>query len=453
MAPAMGGSSFRRRGRPGVPSTGTSVSGAARLYPGQVGGRWRQLPAWLRDASVAAMVAMVWFGGFALLSRGGLTWTSYGRTWCVAGVATVLATALSRRFPRTCVVTAALAYPVAYAESGANLVSEFHIVPVLVVGFIITATGGLSWRWALPWCLAGVTVLTGALPALARVASDLGSGTNFGLPSPSEVPTLISDPAPTAFAFVAAIAITLLGESIARARRTASLLAARNAELMELRELESRQVIAAERTRIARELHDVVAHHVSAIVIRAQAAERVADRDPEAPRLATQWIASTGQDALAAMRQVVRVLRQDEPSVRAPEESLSALPSIAERVGAAGLEVRLRVDDMPTIATHVQAAAVRIVQEALTNILVHASATSAEVRLSATHDGLLISIDDDGTVGAPPQGGLPIKRGHRTGHGLIGMRERAQSCGGWLQLGPSERGGWRVMALLPTGLA
>jgi signal transduction histidine kinase len=399
-------------------------------------------------------VALIWFGGLAVLSRGGLNWTDYGRTWCVAGFATVLATALSRTYPRTCLAAAAIAYPICYAESGGNLVSEFHVMPVLIVGFIVTATGRLNWQWALPGCLAAVTVLTGALPALARVASDLGRGGHFGLPSPSEVPTLISDPAPTAFAFVATVAVVLLGESIVRARRTASLLAARNAELLQLRELESRQVIAAERTRIARELHDVVAHHVSAIVIRAQAAERVADSDPDAPRLATQWIASTGQDALAAMRQVVRVLRQDEPSVRAPEESLAALPSIAERVGAAGLDVRLRVDDMPALAAHVQAAAVRIVQEALTNILIHASATSADVSLSSTHEGLLISVDDDGTVGVPPpDGGLPIKRGQRTGNGLIGMRERAQSCGGWLHLAPSSRGGWRVLALLPTGLA
>jgi signal transduction histidine kinase len=283
----------------------------------------------------------------------------------VAGIATTLAVALSRRFPRTTLIIAGMVYPFAYSASGAYLVSEFHILPVLVVGFIVTATAGVRTRWALAGCLLSVAALTGALPVITAIISRFGRGGQFRLPLPGDVPNLLSDPAGTAFALGATLAIVLLGGSVARTKRTAELLAARNAELMELRELESRQVVAAERTRIARELHDVVAHHVSAIVIRAQAAERVADQDPDAPRAATRWIASTGQDALTAMRQVVRVLRKDDASAaRAPEEGLEALTGIAERVSAAGLEVRVRVDqDVPLLAAHVQLAAVRIVQE------------------------------------------------------------------------------------------
>jgi signal transduction histidine kinase len=401
-------------------------------------------------------MAIVWFGGFFLASGRRHDWSGYDRTWVVAGAATTLGIALSRRFPKSCLLGVLVAYPLAYATSGTTLSSEFHVLPVLVVGFVITATAGVATGWALGGCLLSVTILAGALPAVAALASKIVHGDDLAILGPSGATSLVREPVRTAFCAGATVAVILLGASMARARRTAELLAVRNEELMELRELESRQVVAAERTRIARELHDVVAHHMSAIVIRAQAAERVAGQKPEAPLEATRWIASTGQDALAAMRQIVRVLRKDEDSAsRIPEEGLAALAGIAHRVSEAGLAVRLHVDDkVPPLAAHVQLAAVRIVQEALTNVLIHASATSADVQLASVHGGLLVSVDDDGTVGTPPRADvLPVRRLNGTGNGLVGMRERAQSCGGWLTLSSGPRGGWCVTALLPLGAA
>lgn len=418
-----------------------------------MGSRWRQLPAFARDALASLATAFVWFGGFFSVSRGGLEWSPYVRTWVVTGVALFLAILLSRRYPRSCLTAAAVLYPIAYASSGTTLNNQFAVLPVLVVGFVVTGTGGTATRWALGGCILSVTALVGLLPAVASVARELGQGSYNGLPFPSDVPTLVSHPSEAAFSIGATVAVVLLGASVARVRRTAELLAARNAELMELRERESQRVVAAERTRIARELHDVVAHHVSAIVIRAQAADRVADQDPSAPRIATQWIAATGQDALAAMRQVVKVLRKDEAAARAPEEGLEALAGIADRVIAAGLDVDLRIEGGPPLAAHVQLAAVRIVQEALTNSLVHAQATSARVHVSPVREGLLVSVDDDGTVGGPPRAPVPAPRGVRSGNGLVGMRERAQSCGGWLSLTAGPRGGWCVTALLCTNAA
>lgn len=402
--------------------------------------------------------AIVWFGGFFLASGRRHDWSGYDRTWVCAGVATTLAVALTRRFPKAALIGAAVIYPLAYSTSGTTLSSEFHVLPVLVVGFVVTATAGAATKWALGACLLSVTVLAGALPAAAALAAKLSRGDDLAILAPSGASSLVQEPVRTAFCAGATVAVILLGASMARARRTAELLAVRNEELMELRELESQQVVAAERTRIARELHDVVAHHMSAIVIRAQAAERVAGLDPEAPLEATKWIASTGQDAMAAMRQIVKVLRKDETSAsRVPEEGLAALAGIAHRVSEAGLAVRLRVDEqVPPLAAHVQLAAVRIVQEALTNVLIHAGATSADVQLASVSGGLLVCVDDDGTVGTPPRAELmPARRlnGNGTGNGLVGMRERAQSCGGWLTLSSGPRGGWCVTALLPLGAA
>ncbi len=402
----------------------------------------------------ATAVAVVWFGGFFLASGRRHDWSGYDRTWVCAGVATTLATLLTRHFPRTCLAGAALVYPLAYSTSGTTLSSQFHVLPVLVVGFIVTCTAAVATRWALSACLLSVTMLAGALPAIAALGSKLSRGDDLAVLAPSKATSLVRDPVGTVFALGATVAVVLLGAAIARARRTAELLAARNAELMALREREAQQVVAAERTRIARELHDVVAHHVSAIVIRAQAAGRVAGQDPGAPLAATEWIANTGQEALTAMRQVVRVLRRDTMAARTPEEGLAVLQSIADRVSEAGLEVRLRMGDpVPALAAHVQLAAVRIVQEALTNILMHARATSAEVQLVPLNEGLLVCVDDDGTVGGPPVSNeLPRPRlGGAAGNGLAGMRERAQSCGGWLALSSGPRGGWCVTALLPTG--
>jgi signal transduction histidine kinase len=416
--------------------------------------RWRQLSAGVRDTLSAVAVAIFWFGGFFLVSGRRHDWSGYDRTWICAGVATTLGLLLTRRFPKSALFGAAVLYPLAYSTSGTTLSSSFHVLPVLVVGFVATATSGVATRWALAACLFSVTVLAGALPAIATLASKLLRGSDLTI-LPYAATSLVRDPVQTAFAAGATVAVVLLGASIARVRRTAELLAVRNEELMELRELESRQVVAAERTRIARELHDVVAHHMSAIVIRAQAAERVAAERPEAPLEATRWIASTGQDALAAMRQVVRVLRKDETSAtRVPEEGLAALTGIAERVSEAGLSVRLQVDDeVPPLAAHVQLAAVRIVQEALTNVLIHAGATSADVQLASVSGGLLVCVDDDGTVGTPPRADMMPTTSRGSGNGLVGMRERAQSCGGWLTLSSGPRGGWCVTALLPFGAA
>jgi signal transduction histidine kinase len=240
--------------------------------------------------------------------------------------------------------------------------------------------------------------------------------------------------------------------------------------------VETDQVISAERTRIARELHDVVAHHISAVVIRAQAADRVADNRPEETREAVKWIAANGQETLVAMRQVVKVLRSAESGAAlTPQTTLAELPEIAERMSAVGLPVELRLPTItPVLPAAVELATVRIIQEALTNVLVHAKATRALVQLSLVGDEVRLEVHDNGSAKSPPtapirmlaaaaaaagagprptEQRLPPSASALGGNGLIGMRERAVSCGGNLSIGTSPLGGWMVVATLQSGLS
>jgi signal transduction histidine kinase len=225
-------------------------------------------------------------------------------------------------------------------------------------------------------------------------------------------------------------------------------LAHRNAELEQLRAAEAQRVVAQERTRVARELHDVVAHHLTAVIIRAQAAHRVREARPEVAAESIGWIAETAKEALTAMRGTVRVLRADgDAAAFAPEPTLGDLRSIAARVGEAGLDIELRVPEpMPALDPHVELAAVRIAQEALTNTMRHAGACRAIVTLRCDADGVVVDVDDDGTSGPPPAQ-------RPDGNGLVGMQERAAACGGRLRIGTSPLGGWRIHAWLPTEAA
>jgi signal transduction histidine kinase len=224
-------------------------------------------------------------------------------------------------------------------------------------------------------------------------------------------------------------------------------------------------VVSAERTRIARELHDVVAHHISAVVIRAQAADRVADAKPEETRAAVRWIATNGQETLAAMRHVVRVLRSTETGgALAPQATLAELPEISGRMSAVGLPVELRLPPItPVLPAAVELAAVRIIQEALTNVLVHAEATKALVEVQfGPADEFRVEVHDNGSAATVPVPAALTQTAPAPtasapgpglgGNGLIGMRERAASCGGTLTIGTSPLGGWLVTAVLRTTL-
>jgi signal transduction histidine kinase len=198
-----------------------------------------------------------------------------------------------------------------------------------------------------------------------------------------------------------------------------------------------------ERTRIARELHDIVAHAVSMMVVQAGAAEQVVDDDPDYVRGALATIRGTGTGALAEMRRVVAMLRYaDEPGSLAPQPGLDALPGLIEDVCSTGLTATLDVlGKTQPLTAGVDLAAYRIVQEALTNVRRHAAATSVRVELAYGVDELRIEVADDGVGSTDPRGG----------HGLVGMRERASLYGGRIETASANGSGFVVRAVLPAG--
>jgi signal transduction histidine kinase len=213
---------------------------------------------------------------------------------------------------------------------------------------------------------------------------------------------------------------------------------------------ETARVVADERLRIARELHDVVAHSMSLIAVQAGVGAHLIHEDPAAAEKALSVIADTSSEALAQTRSVIGLLRSGDdaqPSV----PGLAALEPLVEGVREAGLPVDLRVEGaVRDVPAAVDLAAYRIVQEALTNAVRHAPGRPVTVRLARDGDGL--SVDVDGAGGSGAGGALPPGTAG-SGYGLVGLRERAHAVGGTFAAGPTPDGGFRVTARLPAGVA
>ena len=217
----------------------------------------------------------------------------------------------------------------------------------------------------------------------------------------------------------------------------------RRARLVEReRELAAREAIVEERARIARELHDAIAHNVSMMVVQAGAERRVLDTGNEPTREVLETIERIGRGALTEMRRLVGMLRSDTADELAPQPGLADLPRLVTQVRAAGLPVELHVDgERREVPVGIELSAYRIVQEALTNALKHAGDARASVHVRYTSDSLELEIADDGTGTSAhvPSGG----------HGLVGMRERVALYGGRLDAGQRPSGGFAVRVLLP----
>jgi signal transduction histidine kinase len=361
--------------------------------------------------------------------------------WC-----TGLAVAVRRSVHPVVLLLAVLAYPLVYVWP---LLTEFHLLPVLIVAYTAAKSGRVHPVVAGLVCMVSAGSLLAVLPSRSGDAGIAQiwwviTGDDSWQAGTARSPFL--DWSRITFALFVVAGTTFLGALVLAQNRTTAALAARNAELERLRRVEAQQVVVEERSRIARELHDVVAHHMSAIVIRAQAAARLGPQQPAVATEAAGWIAKAGQEALAAMRHTVQVLRtgdSDRQIELAPQPTLDDIHTIAERLAPTGLTVEVRLPEpLPVLDPPIDLAAVRIAQEALTNALRHAEASRAVITVRDEDDGLLVVVDDDGRTGAAPPAD-PV------GHGLRGMTERAASCGGDLAIVPSPLGGWRVMAHLP----
>ena len=238
--------------------------------------------------------------------------------------------------------------------------------------------------------------------------------------------------------------IFLIGDSARTRRAYLDEVEARFARQERDRELDRQRAADEERARIARELHDVVTHHVSAIAVQAEANRAVQPDGPGTPVLAS--IAETARVALDELARLLGVLRPsgDSSASLEPEPSLAQLDDLVTRARAAGQKVRLRVAGEPRpLPAALELSAYRIVQEATTNARKHAPGARVEVSLRYQRDGLGLRVVDDGA-------GAPAPAAAREGRGLIGMRERVALFGGSLEAGPVAGGGFQVVATLPA---
>lgn len=372
---------------------------------------WRRQPELVRDAVGGVPVVLVFVVAQQLFGAGGSGYRAVAVVLAMAGALTV-----RRRWPWVA-FTVALAV-VAVATTGL----EF----LVIVSYTLVVTD----RRARPW-------VVGGLAAVAMVVGYLHYW-----------PAVVLEDIAGDLILIAAIAVLppVIGRMVRTSRDRTAELRARNAELVRLRDREARHAVEAERFRIARELHDVVAHHVSAMTVSARAGRHVARRDPRAAEDALAYIAEAGTETLRAMGGFVGALRGVEEGGsgdRSPQPSLEDLPQLVESFRRTGLVVH---DDLEPVTTTVSAAvglnAFRIVQEGLTNAIRHGAAERAWVRVWYA-DGLLhVRVDDNGRGlddEVPP-----------SGHGLVGVAERAGLHGGTSAFGPSPRGGCRLEAAMPV---
>jgi signal transduction histidine kinase len=241
---------------------------------------------------------------------------------------------------------------------------------------------------------------------------------------------------------------TIALDSISSRRRTQRALAGALAAQTERTELErARRAVLEERTRIAREMHDVVAHHMSLIAVRAETAPYRLSDLPESARTEFGSLSEIAREALAEMRRLLGVLRHDQPAGLAPQPQLSDLPELVDAARRAGVSVELSVPPaLGQVPSGVAVCAYRIVQESLSNASQHAP--GAPVTVSVDHDASAVLLRVANGPGGPP-GPSGNERG--PGHGLTGMRERVTLLGGSLSAGPAPNGGFVVSAVLPLG--
>jgi signal transduction histidine kinase len=391
------------------------------LVPGSAPASTGTLPALLPDVALA--VALTVFAQLDLL-LGIDESTRFGPTWAVV-VYTLVVTAVlvaRRRAPLATIVV------LAAALAGPQLVTVLtftlwgHFVPMLVAAYSVARYADRS-RAAV-----GVAVAVAAVVVLMLRVPSIGTTANIP------------------FAFVPLAVVVAVGRVLRRRHLSHVALSLQASRLSEDREAWVRDAVAAERARIARELHDVVAHCVSVMVIQAGAAEDLLDRDPEAARQPLHAVQVTGQEAVAELGRMLGLLRGDAAhDGLAPQPGVAQLPELLAQVRSAGLTVGYQVAGDPReLPPGIDVALYRLTQEALTNTLKHARGRRSDVVLRYSDAAVELSVTDDGRGGADDV---------RPGHGLIGMRERVALYGGTVSAGPREGGGFLVDAVIPLAPA
>jgi signal transduction histidine kinase len=374
--------------------------------------RLRSMPPWRLDALIGALVLLDGVLEVLLVSNlRGVDRVGLGLA-LAAGVAT--AVALRRRLPLTAVVLGWTAM-LGADQVGPDLVE--NVAGPYFASMLVTFTAGYVLEGRRLWLAAAIGVLlvslSEAVDGVPDTPGDYLFGVGLGVGGPM-----------------------LLGQLLRNRTRLNEALSRKALRLESERAREAEAAALEERTRIAGELHDVVAHALSAMTIQAGAACRLADRDPDTARAAFASAETTGREALTELRRLLGVLRkEDEELALAPQPSLVHVADLVRRAAAAGLPTRLRTEGTQrALPAGVDLTAYRLVQEALAAARDSGSAGSAEVAIRYREDDVVVEVADDGA---------------QHGRRLLGMRERVAVYGGELTTAGSPAGGWRVAARLP----
>ncbi len=335
----------------------------------------------------------------------------------IVAVILCLTLALRRALPLATALIVLLAWPLAFSIQPILVLFWGQLVPIVIATYSVARHGSRR-----------DSVIGGVAAAACLLFFDFGVA-------------VLQEPGEIFFHWLVVVLAWVIGSLVHRADHRAAEAHRRAVDI----EAESRTrmlgAIADERSRIARELHDIVAHAVSVMVVQAGAAEQVVDDDPAFARTALASIRSTGADALGEMRRVVAMLRDDSDGPLHPQPGLGGLSALAEEARQAGLDVSVSVAGKPhLLPAGLELAAFRIVQEALTNVRRHAGASAATVTIDYTEAAVVVQVRDDGSGG----------HASTEGHGLIGMRERAALYGGRLDTVRSAGQGFTVRAELPV---
>lgn len=403
--------------------------------------QWLRARPLLVDGSIAGIAAVLGLFGMRVTEYVGVPMREPDVWALLLNLAVALPLAVRRKYPLTVAVVIAVAY---YVQGFAMYNSAAGGFTVLFATYTLGAHAK-----ALP----GLTiVLLEAIAAVGYIAYEPQMLSAVGLE-----PGL----AFVALTVVQFPGVWVVGRAIRARQEYLTELEDRADRLERTAAAEVRAALAEERARVARELHDVVAHHVSVMTVQAAAARRTLQRDPDRSVEAMLAVEGTGRTALDEMRRIVGALRtadqseqpgsDDDAATRSPRPGVAELEALVNRARDAGLRVELIVvGDARPLPSSVDLAVYRVTQEALTNTLKHAGPTTARVLLRYEPAAVSVTITDDG-VGESPRRHRPDRGGKsdRPGHGLAGMRERVHLNGGTLHTGQRTIGGYEVSARLP----
>ncbi|MDQ4039369.1 MAG: histidine kinase [Actinomycetota bacterium] len=380
--------------------------------------RWKRLPTWLVDGGIVALVIAVDLTLLAYLVPVVSQIPGWGfRGSSAAAVPVVLATRLPlllrRRYPR---VVLAVVTTLIVLER----LMELPTSDLATYVALFTVAIGCTRRQALA-ALGLLVVVRGVVALEVNSAFLLLDVLSF----------LVS---------------WVLGDRQQAYRALLGELQCRTEQLEREREDKARLAAADERARIARDLHDVVAHSVSVMVLHAAAARRTLSKDPARAEEAMAQVEATGRQSLTELRRLLGVLRDGQHTELSPAPQLAYLDDLIDQFRAAGLPVQVEITgEAQPLAPGVDLSAYRIIQEALTNALKHAHPAAVTLTLRYTPRDLQVEVLDDGRTAAAEEGA----GSNGGGHGLVGMRERAGLVGGQLQAGPRPGGGFGIAATLP----